>query len=77
MKETKRAIRRHHIKRLKRNRIIWWGRKLDAKEISQVVDTPTPCSCSMCGNPRKWFGESTIQERKAEIKLLTWLFDNN
>ena len=20
------------------------------------------CSCPMCGNPRKWFGEKTLQE---------------
>jgi hypothetical protein len=24
-----------------------------------------PCSGSCCGNPRKWFGELTIQELKA------------
>ena len=23
-----------------------------------------PCSCYMCGNPRKWFGELTVQERR-------------
>jgi len=22
------------------------------------------CSCAMCGNPRKYFGKKTIQERK-------------
>lgn len=22
------------------------------------------CSCYMCGNPRKWFGERTVQERR-------------
>jgi len=22
------------------------------------------CSCWMCGNPRKWFGDLTIQERR-------------
>lgn len=24
------------------------------------------CSCPMCGNPRKWWNEVTIQERKAK-----------
>lgn len=24
------------------------------------------CSCSMCGNPRRYFGELTLQERRAE-----------
>lgn len=25
------------------------------------------CSCPMCGNPRKWFGQRTVQERRADI----------
>jgi hypothetical protein len=25
------------------------------------------CSCPMCGNPRKFFGEKTFQEKKFEI----------
>lgn len=28
--------------------------------------TKVPCSCDCCGNPRKHFGEKTIQERKAD-----------
>ena len=24
------------------------------------------CSCHMCGNPRKYFGEVTLQEKKAD-----------
>ena len=31
----------------------------------QLFSTRTPCSCDMCGNPRK-LGEKTIQERKAD-----------
>lgn len=27
------------------------------------------CSCWMCGNPRKYFNEKTIQERKHKIEL--------
>ena len=30
----------------------------------KAYKTPTPCSCPMCGNPRKWFGIRTIQERR-------------
>jgi hypothetical protein len=29
------------------------------------IRTPAICSCWMCGNPRKWFGERTVQERRA------------
>lgn len=26
-----------------------------------------PCSCYMCGNPRKWFNELTRQEKLSDI----------
>jgi hypothetical protein len=58
-----RALRRHHTARLKSNRRQWWGQTLDKKQLGKVVDTPTPCSCSMCANRRHLEGE-TIQERK-------------
>lgn len=32
----------------------------------RLRNTTTRCSCYMCGNPRKFFNEKTIQERKAE-----------
>lgn len=63
--ENKRAVRRAHIKRLKAARKHWWGRDLSDDEQGRVVDTPKPCSCWMCGNPRKYFRERTIQERRA------------
>lgn len=34
------------------------------RRIGQLSRTKTPCSCSMCGNPRKYFGELTMRERK-------------
>jgi hypothetical protein len=61
-----RSERRHHIERLKKNRKIHWGRKLNKAELGLVVNTPTPCSCPACGNPRRHFGKKTIQERKVE-----------
>lgn len=30
-----------------------------------LIKTHVPCSCTMCGNPRRHFGERTIQEKKA------------
>ena len=27
-------------------------------------DTTTQCSCAMCGNPRKYFNEKTMQEKR-------------
>ncbi len=41
---------------------------MSARNAGMIVDTPTPCSCYMCGNPRRkaWADEIlTIQERKA------------
>ena len=60
----KRALRRHHRERLKNKRKHHWGRNLTDEERAGAVDTPTPCSCYMCGNPRRYFNELTIQERR-------------
>jgi hypothetical protein len=62
------AERRHHRERLKKARRFHWGRDLrgEDQQIGLAVDTPTPCSCPMCGNPRKFFGDKSIQERSAE-----------
>ncbi len=61
-----RAERRHHRERLKKARRVHWGRDLMAEPevLSRVVDTPTDCSCWMCGNPRRYFGELSMQERR-------------
>lgn len=68
-KSMKRALRRHHAARVKNNRRYHWGRDrdlaLEPVRWGKVVATPTPCSCWMCGNPRKYFGDRTIQELRA------------
>ncbi|GAK58658.1 hypothetical protein U27_05632 [Candidatus Vecturithrix granuli] len=64
MVKFKRAIRRHHRERLKKKRRWHFGRILTEDEQGKVVDTPTPCSCSLCGNPRRHFHELTVQERR-------------
>jgi len=70
------TARRHHIERLKARRRSMlraeWprlGGELadDPAFIGSLVTTHTRCSCPMCGNPRRWFGELTLQERRAEI----------
>jgi hypothetical protein len=35
------------------------------EKIQQMTDTRKPCSCHMCGNPRRWFGDLTLAELKA------------
>ena len=58
-------MRIHHAKRMKAKRLKdhYTGNK--AARAPKAYKTPTPCSCWMCGNPRKWFGERTVQERSA------------
>ena len=38
---------------------------LKMKYKSRDMNRRNSCSCSMCGNPRKWFGDVTLQERRA------------
>ncbi|MDX5935681.1 hypothetical protein [Acidithiobacillus thiooxidans] len=64
-----RAIRRHHRYRLQRNRRYYWdkdGLTDNPRWFGKVIDTPTPCSCWMCGNPRRYFGEKTLQELRQD-----------
>ena len=63
------AIRRHHreriiSKRLKRVREGRWF----VKSPGYLEKNNTVCSCWMCGNPRKYFGEVTRQEKMAKIR---------
>ena len=55
-----RAQRIHHAQRIKSKR-----KKLVLNKHHTAYHTPASCSCPMCGNPRKWFGERTVQERRA------------
>lgn len=66
-KDQSRAERRSHVVRLKAARASYWGDRdegLEPRRLGAVVQHPCICSCWMCGNPRKWFGERTIQERR-------------
>lgn len=64
MDKTSRALRRHHFYRIKKARKNYWGayRCLTDKELGMLVHTAAPCSCTMCGNPRKHFKLRTIAE---------------
>ena len=35
-------------------------------KVGQRSHSPKWCSCHMCGNPRKYWNEKTIQERRDE-----------
>lgn len=71
-----RALRRHHLQRLKAIRQFYrtQGRGQDpasgtGKPLGKVLATPAPCSCALCGNPRRYFGETTLQERRSDEAL--------
>lgn len=76
MEKFNRAVRRHHLARLKKARARYWGRgyswnrsELTSKQSGMVVSTPAPCSCWMCCNPRRsWTTDQpkgiTFQEAK-------------
>lgn len=65
-----RAIRRQHRNRIIRKRYqrvqmgYWY-----VKSSGYLAKNNTVCSCWMCGNPRKHFGELTRQEKIAESSL--------
>ena len=54
------AWRRAQADRIRRRRLEYWS-----GQIGHHWETPRPCSCPMCGNPRRHFGELTVQERRA------------
>jgi hypothetical protein len=39
------------------------GHEVDAR---WLLHNRVPCSCHVCGNPRRKLGEKTVQERKAD-----------
>ena len=63
MKSSKRALRRHQKARVKAKTRRVYPHDGQAKSADHLA----VCSCWMCGNPRKWYGEPTIQERKASL----------
>lgn len=73
MKNMKRAIRRHHYSRLKNKRYLglkqwnWWSgitEEFLIERSCRMITTACGCSCTMCGNPRRHFGEITLQEQR-------------
>jgi len=65
-----RAQRIHDATRLKTKRSKNTHVQRTEKSVGKALHTPAMCSCPMCGNPRKYFGERTIQERRMFQDLL-------
>lgn len=74
-----RAQRRHHRDRLICKRVkqrpSWFfdlahypdHERLNARQRGRLANTPTPCSCWMCGNPRRHLNQRTLAEHKADL----------
>lgn len=66
-----RAERRYVAERAKRRALarlswLWRRRELTPRVVGLYAATRVPCSCPLCGNPRRHFGERTRQERQAQ-----------
>ena len=74
----RRDLRRHHLEGIKARerrkllRLLGWD-YLTPLQIGRHAATPALCSCRMCGNPRRYFGEVSRQEQFAERSLLLQL----
>jgi hypothetical protein len=70
-----RAERRHNTEKFKRrcqayirNHFTFGSEGLtnDTKFVGKLTRSRKPCSCFMCGNPRKYFNEKMVGERRQE-----------
>ena len=72
MKNNSRSQNRHHAERVKAKRSHYQNAdSIKDKDVSvgKVSCTPAMCSCCACGNPRKFFSEITLQEKKFADKM--------
>lgn len=76
MRQSKRALRRHHLKRLKTK---WFKKTKPAsytvyaeghsheKYIGMLARTRSLCSCRACGNTRKWEGDKPKEKSFTQL----------
>ncbi|HXG85011.1 MAG TPA: hypothetical protein VNI84_13405 [Pyrinomonadaceae bacterium] len=55
---------KHRVKALIRSRFSSSHLADDATYVGKLAQTRKPCSCWMCGNPRKWHKQKTLKELK-------------
>ena len=64
MTEKTKAQRRHDAERLRAKRAKTLSFTPTPRQLGRHAQTPKACSCWMCGNPRKFLGERTVQEQR-------------
>ncbi|WP_152389715.1 hypothetical protein [Azotobacter salinestris] len=71
-----RSERRHHEQRIKarfyRKQHGYERWPTDKRHAGLFAHHGKVCSCWMCGNPRRYWGELTMQERRANLELKAW-----
>lgn len=72
-KEGSRAQRRIDNRRMKSRAVAIfslrdWDGLANATRNARLGDHIQHCSCHMCGNPRKHFGEVTMQEKRQALR---------
>lgn len=92
MEKFNRAVRRHHIARLKDKRKFYWGynrnwgrsgiEAMSAQQLGRVVQNPQVCSCTGCGNQRRYEGrplkeQCDIIALREELDALALANDDN
>ncbi len=71
---TRSERRHHHQRMIDRVKNFGWlkyiKKKFSEEEYEQhlkhLAETRKPCSCHMCGNPRKYWKEKTMQEKRID-----------
>jgi len=67
-----RAERRHQKFRIReraRRIMRLWG-TANFDNVVRCAENLCTCSGYCCGNPRKWFGEKTLQEKRADESMV-------
>lgn len=71
MGKKSRAERRHHHNRMLEKvkdfsfyKYGLWDEEEKLQHQKKMAETRKPCSCHMCGNPRKHWKDETMQEKK-------------
>ena len=61
------AWRRHHESRIKQRVRHYYGgyAKDKPRQLGRIAHARQLCSCWMCGNPRRYLKERSLQERRA------------
>lgn len=68
-----RSERRHHHQRML-NKVknfslyqnYFWSEEEKIEHQKRMAENRHPCSCHMCGNPRKHFKQKTLQEKRMD-----------